>query len=93
MNCSERSKVFWWWFDIRYPISDIQSQWGVKKLYCEDCDKYHINFEQYLTYKKEKIDFNQCGIEGYKDEEEEIIYGSVIRPKKVDDKIDFITND
>ena len=71
----------------------FKSQWGVKKLYCGDCDKYHTNFEQYLTYKKEKIDFNECGIEGYKDEQETIIYGSVIRPKEVEDKIDFIINE
>ena len=78
----------------KFNTDMFKSQWGVKKLYCEDCDKYHTNFEQYFTFQKEKIDFNQCGIDGYKDEEEEIIYGSVIRPQSnKNDKIDFIIND
>ena len=38
-----------------------------------------------------KIDFNECGIEGYKDEQETIIYGSIIRPINKEAKlINFI---
>ena len=78
----------------KFNTNMFKSQWGIRKLYCEDCDKYHTNFDQYFTFQKEKIDFNQCGIDGYKDEEEEIIYGSVIRPQSnKNDKIDFIIND
>ena len=78
----------------KFNTNMFKSQWGIRKLYCEDCDKYHINFDQHFTFQKEKIDFNQCGIDGYKDEEEEIIYGSVIRPiVKENIKIDFIINE
>ena len=76
----------------KFNTNIFKSQWGIKKLYCEDCDKYHTNFEQYFTFQNEKIDFNQCGIGGYKDEEEEVIYGSIIRPQSnKNDKIDFIS--
>ena len=71
----------------------LQKQWGVQKLYCKKCEKYHTDFEQYFSYKNNKIDFSLYGIEGYRDEKENIIYGSVIRPiNDSSSTITFINN-
>jgi hypothetical protein len=72
----------------------LQKQWGVQKLYCKSCDKYHTDFDKYFSYKNKEIDFTKYGIEGYKDEKESIIYGSVIRPiQKGNNKLNFLTNE